>query len=75
MVAMVDTLFCPYSAPLARFRLVCWMAWRRSARVRPMAASFSGCACTRIAGRSCPVMLIRPTPSIWLSWRASRVSA
>jgi hypothetical protein len=31
-----------------------------------MAASLSGDACTRIAGRCWPVMLIWPTPSIWL---------
>ena len=35
---------------------------------------FDALACTLIAGRCSPVMLIRPTPSIWLIWRASRVS-
>ncbi|MNY80895.1 hypothetical protein D3C86_2221640 [compost metagenome] len=51
MVDRVEMLDSPYSAPLARLRLVCWIARRMSARVRPMAASLSAETWTRIAGR------------------------
>ena len=65
----------PSNPPLAPFTLADATALRTSSIARPYAATRAGSTRTRTAGRSPPCTVTLPTPSIWLSFGCSSVSA
>ena len=74
LASSVEARVGPSKLPLAPLTLAAAMALRTSSRPMPAAASASGLACTRTAGRTPPAMLTRPTPLICDSFCATRVS-
>jgi hypothetical protein len=74
LASMVADCEGPSKLPLAWLTLLLPIAVRRSSIVRPRAASATGLAWMRTAGRCPPVTATRPTPCSCESFWATRVS-